>query len=223
MLLPCWVKARLCGKLRLTVLVSWLTSCASTSSTRRRSTKCSHQRTQRVFGTESSTDLWYVCACVRACVRCACGKCACVKNAASKPTLIACCCFLSFSLFLSYELQEGYVVAISPFNFTAIGGNLPTSPALMGNVVLWKPASTAILSNYIFFKVMQEAGLPDGVINFLPGSGAVIGEVSCVKHNFKMATTTITTTTTTNAVNCVDIAHDVIFFPCPLIFVSNII
>jgi 1-pyrroline-5-carboxylate dehydrogenase len=78
---------------------------------------------------------------------------------------------------LEYRPLEGYVVAISPFNFTAIGTNLPTSPAMMGNVVLWKPASTAILSNYIFFKILQEAGLPDGVINFLPGPGNLIGDV----------------------------------------------
>eukprot|EP00027_Filamoeba_sp_ATCC50430_P017652 CAMPEP_0168566980 /NCGR_PEP_ID=MMETSP0413-20121227/14733_1 /TAXON_ID=136452 /ORGANISM="Filamoeba nolandi, Strain NC-AS-23-1" /LENGTH=544 /DNA_ID=CAMNT_0008599085 /DNA_START=53 /DNA_END=1687 /DNA_ORIENTATION=+ len=76
-----------------------------------------------------------------------------------------------------YRPLEGYVVAISPFNFTAIGANLPSSPALMGNVVLWKPASTSILSNYYIFKVLQEAGLPDGVINFVPGSGAVIGNI----------------------------------------------
>jgi len=75
-----------------------------------------------------------------------------------------------------YHPLEGYVVAISPFNFTAIGANLPSSPALMGNVVLWKPASTAILSNYLIFKILKEAGLPDGVINFLPGSGALIGD-----------------------------------------------
>eukprot|EP01114_Cavostelium_apophysatum_P021305 TRINITY_DN739_c0_g1_i1.p1 TRINITY_DN739_c0_g1~~TRINITY_DN739_c0_g1_i1.p1 ORF type:complete len:552 (-),score=153.58 TRINITY_DN739_c0_g1_i1:52-1707(-) len=78
---------------------------------------------------------------------------------------------------VEYRPLEGYVVAISPFNFTAIGANLPTAPAMMGNVVLWKPASTSILSNWIIFKVLREAGLPDGVINFLPGSGAVIGDV----------------------------------------------
>jgi len=76
-----------------------------------------------------------------------------------------------------YRPLEGYVVAISPFNFTAIGANLPSSPALMGNVILWKPASTALLSNWVIFKILKEAGLPDGVINFVPGSGAVIGEV----------------------------------------------
>lgn len=78
---------------------------------------------------------------------------------------------------VEYRPLEGYVVAISPFNFTAIGANLPTSPALMGNVVLWKPASTAILSNWVIFQALREAGLPDGVIQFLPGSGRLVGDV----------------------------------------------
>lgn len=76
-----------------------------------------------------------------------------------------------------YRPLEGFVFAVTPFNFTAIGGNLPTSPAFMGNSVLWKPASTSILSNYLFMQILQEAGLPDGVINFIPGSGAVIGDI----------------------------------------------
>jgi 1-pyrroline-5-carboxylate dehydrogenase len=71
---------------------------------------------------------------------------------------------------------EGFVYAISPFNFTAIACNLNISPVLMGNVTIWKPATTAILSNYYLMKVLQEAGVPDGVINFLPGSGAVISD-----------------------------------------------
>jgi len=83
-----------------------------------------------------------------------------------------------------YRALEGYVVAISPFNFTAIGANLPTSPAMMGNVVLWKPASTAILSNYVFFQVLREAGLPDGVINFIPGSGRLIGDTLLNSKHF---------------------------------------
>lgn len=78
---------------------------------------------------------------------------------------------------VEYRPLEGYVVAISPFNFTAIGANLPTAPALMGNVVLWKPASTAILSNWVVFKALREAGLPDGVIQFVPGSGRLIGDL----------------------------------------------
>lgn len=63
---------------------------------------------------------------------------------------------------------EGFILAISPFNFYAIGGNLPTAPALVGNVALWKPSPTVMLSNYKIMQVLQEAGLPDGVINFVP-------------------------------------------------------
>jgi 1-pyrroline-5-carboxylate dehydrogenase len=69
---------------------------------------------------------------------------------------------------LEFRALEGFVVAISPFNFTAIGGNLPSAPALMGNVVLWKPSHYAMLSNYLVYKILQEAGLPNGVIQFLP-------------------------------------------------------
>ena len=70
---------------------------------------------------------------------------------------------------------EGFVFAVSPFNFTAIGGNLPAAPAMMGNVVLWKPASTAVFSNYQLMALWKEAGLPDGVINFVPGPGSQVG------------------------------------------------
>ncbi|MFA5728537.1 MAG: aldehyde dehydrogenase family protein, partial [Candidatus Neomarinimicrobiota bacterium] len=70
---------------------------------------------------------------------------------------------------------EGFVFAVTPFNFTSIAGNLPTSPAIMGNTVLWKPASSAVLSAYYLIKLFQEAGLPDGVINFIPGSGRNVG------------------------------------------------
>jgi 1-pyrroline-5-carboxylate dehydrogenase len=70
---------------------------------------------------------------------------------------------------MDHRPLEGFVYAITPFNFTAIGGNLPTAPALMGNAVVWKPAGSAALSNWHFFKLLQEAGLPPGVINFLPG------------------------------------------------------
>ena len=70
---------------------------------------------------------------------------------------------------------EGFVFAVSPFNFASIGGNLPSSPALMGNVSLWKPASSAVLPAYFIMKLLQEAGLPDGVVNFVPGSGKEIG------------------------------------------------
>jgi 1-pyrroline-5-carboxylate dehydrogenase len=79
---------------------------------------------------------------------------------------------------LDYRPLEGFVYAVTPFNFTSIGGNLPTAPALMGNTVLWKPASTAILSSYIILKLLEEAGLPPGVINFVPGDAAAISEVA---------------------------------------------
>lgn len=70
---------------------------------------------------------------------------------------------------------EGFVFAVTPFNFISIGGNLPTSPALMGNVCLWKPASSAVYPAYFVMKILKEAGLPDGVINFIPGSGSTLG------------------------------------------------
>ncbi|MBV6522109.1 MAG: 1-pyrroline-5-carboxylate dehydrogenase [Gemmatimonadaceae bacterium] len=71
---------------------------------------------------------------------------------------------------------EGFVYAISPFNFTAIGGNLAGSPAMVGNAVIWKPAATAMLSGYYVFRLLEEAGLPPGVINFLPGDPAMISD-----------------------------------------------
>ncbi len=73
---------------------------------------------------------------------------------------------------MEYRPLDGFVTAISPFNFTSIGGNLSTAPAITGNVVLWKPASTAILSNYYFMRLLEEVGLPAGVINFIPCRGA---------------------------------------------------
>jgi 1-pyrroline-5-carboxylate dehydrogenase len=79
---------------------------------------------------------------------------------------------------LEYRPLEGFVLAVSPFNFTSIGGNLSTSPALMGNTVVWKPASTAALSAYYLMRLLQEAGLPDGVINLVFGSGATIGDAA---------------------------------------------
>jgi 1-pyrroline-5-carboxylate dehydrogenase len=75
---------------------------------------------------------------------------------------------------LDYRPLEGFVYAISPFNFTSIGGNLSSAPALMGTTVVWKPAATAVYSNYFLMKVMEEAGLPPGVINFLPGQSVQI-------------------------------------------------
>ena len=77
---------------------------------------------------------------------------------------------------IEYRALEGFVFAVTPFNFTSIGGNLPTAPALMGNTVLWKPASTSILSNYYLLKLLEAAGLPPGVINFVPGRGASVGD-----------------------------------------------
>jgi 1-pyrroline-5-carboxylate dehydrogenase len=76
---------------------------------------------------------------------------------------------------------EGFVFAVTPFNFTAIGGNLPTAPALLGNVVVWKPAGTQVLSAQVTLDILREAGLPDGVINFLPGDAPAIGE-RCLAH-----------------------------------------
>ncbi|MDR2010156.1 MAG: L-glutamate gamma-semialdehyde dehydrogenase [Bacteroidales bacterium] len=78
---------------------------------------------------------------------------------------------------MEYRPLEGFVFSLSPFNFTAIASNLNMIPVLMGNVTLWKPSSTAILSNYYMMKVFKEAGLPDGVINFVPGKGSVLGKV----------------------------------------------
>ncbi len=78
---------------------------------------------------------------------------------------------------LEYRPLEGFVFALSPFNFTAIAGNLCTAPAMMGNTIVWKPASTAVLSGYFIMEILKEAGLPDGVINFIPGRGSQIGDI----------------------------------------------
>ncbi len=75
-----------------------------------------------------------------------------------------------------YRPLEGFVFAVSPFNFTSIGGNLPTAPAMVGNVALWKPASTAVYSAYFLMQIFIEAGVPAGVINFVPGSGGQVGD-----------------------------------------------
>ncbi len=82
---------------------------------------------------------------------------------------------------MEYRPLEGFVFAVTPFNFTAIAGNLPTAPAMAGNVVVWKPASSAVYSAYFVMKLLQEAGLPEGVINFVPGSGDRIG-VAAMTH-----------------------------------------
>ena len=96
---------------------------------------------------------------------------------------------------LEYRSLEGFVFAVSPFNFTSIAGNLPFAPALMGNVVFWKPASTSVFSSYFIMKLFQEAGLPDGVINFVPGSGKNIGNV--VLNNKNLAGVHFTGSTNT--------------------------
>ena len=82
---------------------------------------------------------------------------------------------------LEYRPLEGFVLAVTPFNFTAIGGNLPTSAAMCGNVVVWKPANTQIYSAQMFMRVLKEAGLPDGVINLIYVDGPTIGRV-CFNH-----------------------------------------
>jgi 1-pyrroline-5-carboxylate dehydrogenase len=82
---------------------------------------------------------------------------------------------------VEYRPLEGFVLAVSPFNFTAIGGNLPTSAAMCGNVVVWKPAHTQLYSAQVFMHILKEAGLPDGVINLVIVDGPVLGEV-CFEH-----------------------------------------
>lgn len=82
---------------------------------------------------------------------------------------------------LEYRPLEGFVLAVTPFNFTAIGGNLPTSAAMCGNVVVWKPANTQIYSAHVFMEILREAGLPDGVINMVYTSGPLVGEI-CFNH-----------------------------------------
>jgi 1-pyrroline-5-carboxylate dehydrogenase len=77
---------------------------------------------------------------------------------------------------MEFRPLEGFIFTVSPFNFTSIASNLNMAPVMMGNTTVWKPASTSILSNYLLMKIFQEAGLPDGVINFVPGSGALIGK-----------------------------------------------
>jgi 1-pyrroline-5-carboxylate dehydrogenase len=85
---------------------------------------------------------------------------------------------------MEYRPLEGFVFAVTPFNFTAIAGNLPSSAALMGNTVVWKPASTATVSAYYLMRLFQEAGLPPGVINLVYGSGAAIGDAALASEHF---------------------------------------
>ena len=76
---------------------------------------------------------------------------------------------------IEHRPLEGFIFAVTPFNFTSIGGNLPAAPALMGNVAVWKPASSAVYSAHFMMELFREAGVPDGVINFIPGSGHEVG------------------------------------------------
>ncbi len=85
---------------------------------------------------------------------------------------------------VEYRPLDGFVFAVTPFNFISIGGNLPTAPAIMGNVSLYKPASSVVYSNYFLMKILKEAGLPDGVINFIPGNSAKIGKLVFSDKNF---------------------------------------
>ncbi len=78
--------------------------------------------------------------------------------------------------YVEHRPLEGFVFAVSPFNFTSIAGNLPTAPALMGNTVLWKPSRNAVYSSYVIMEILEEAGLPPGVINFIPGDSGDIGD-----------------------------------------------
>jgi 1-pyrroline-5-carboxylate dehydrogenase len=77
--------------------------------------------------------------------------------------------------YMEHRPLEGFVFAVTPFNFTSIAGNLPTAPALMGNAVVWKPASSAVLPAHYIMRILKEAGMPDGVINMIPGPGPIIG------------------------------------------------
>lgn len=79
---------------------------------------------------------------------------------------------------LEHRPLDGFILAITPFNFTSIAGNLPTAPALLGNTAIWKPSTTALLSNWYTMKLLEAAGMPPGVINFVPGGGPDIGQVA---------------------------------------------
>ena len=85
---------------------------------------------------------------------------------------------------MEYRALEGFVFSLTPFNFTSIASNLNMAPAMMGNVAVWKPSTTDIYSNYFLMKVFKEAGLPDGVVNFIPGKGSVIGKVITASPDF---------------------------------------
>ena len=85
--------------------------------------------------------------------------------------------------YVQHRPLEGFVFAVAPFNFTAIAGNLPTAPAIMGNTVVWKPASSLVYTPWLFMQMLEEAGLPPGVINFVPGSGADVGDACLADPN----------------------------------------
>jgi len=85
---------------------------------------------------------------------------------------------------LEHRPLDGFVFSITPFNFTSIAGNLPTAPAMLGNTGIWKPSSTSVLSNWYLVKMFQAAGLPDGVINFVPSKGSTIGRVAFADRRF---------------------------------------
>ena len=84
---------------------------------------------------------------------------------------------------VEYRGLEGFIFAVTPFNFTAIAGNLPSAPAMMGNVAVWKPASSAVYSGYFMMKLFEAAGMPAGVINFIPGSGSEVGNIVMQNEN----------------------------------------
>ncbi|MFO7852818.1 MAG: L-glutamate gamma-semialdehyde dehydrogenase [Bacteroidota bacterium] len=86
---------------------------------------------------------------------------------------------------MEFRALEGFIFAVSPFNFTSIASNLNMAPVMMGNTTVWKPSTTALLSNYYLMKIFMEAGLPGGVINYLPGSGSLIGKY--VMNSYHMA------------------------------------
>lgn len=83
---------------------------------------------------------------------------------------------------LQYRPLEGFIFAVAPFNFTAIAGNLAIAPAIMGNTVVWKPASTLVYTPHLIMEILAEAGLPPGVINFVPGSGVTVGDICLTDH-----------------------------------------
>jgi 1-pyrroline-5-carboxylate dehydrogenase len=85
---------------------------------------------------------------------------------------------------MEHRALEGFVLAVTPFNFTSIAGNLPTAPAILGNTVLWKPASTSLYAAHFIMEILEEAGLPPGVVNMLPGSGAAIGDAAFASEEF---------------------------------------